>query len=493
MSAFDPIQFPEITLRIDGEQVAPDGIVRAAVKRALSCPARANIILESQDFSPGLGTSLRLERTGRAGPPLFEGALTAVQVSRSDPGRRIVALRAEDALSSLRNRNTPGVHQACTTRALANALVGPLGLSVEAVDAPDPEAPLRIAARGSDYEFLTEESRRVGLYFHVVDGALRLQSLDTAPGEPRALDLSAAIAFRIAGDTAEAGEVLQATSWTPERITRSNAMAFGLEVSDVFGLSRAPGGSEGNLLGLAEASDDLIMARAAAEMARRDAGRVTLEATFDGAEAFELGGAVTVQGSDYAPAVPLIVTEIEERIDAASGHVVTISTRPPPQPPARPDRMTWGIVSDNADPDQLGRVKCTLPAFGDAETGWLQMLRPMAGDDGGLAATPSVDDHVLLLCSEGRPELSVVLGCLPGERRLHLDPGNNERIGLRTERGQAVALDDDAGSVEIETRSGTRLRMDPGGATLSADGDLTLEAPGGRITIRASRIDFEQE
>jgi phage baseplate assembly protein gpV len=268
-------------------------------------------------------------------------------------------------------------------------------------------------------------------------------------------------------------------------------MAFSADEADVFGRAAAGTDTELPLFNRAAAGSDVASAEASALMARRDAARVTLRAVFDGACVFGLGDCLRIDDLPYAPATSFVVTRLEERIDAVGGHVVEIATAPPPEPVREPWAETvWGRVSANQDPDGAGRIRCTLPTLGDVETGWLPLLRPLAGQDWGFAFVPAVGDDLLLLCPGGRAEHGVALGAVGGLRPLHLDAGEAARIGLRSAGGQALTLDDPAAAIRLETADGTRLEIDPSGARLHAAGDLTLEAPGGNVTIRGRRIDF---
>ena len=71
------------------------------------------------------------------------------------------------------------------------------------------------------------------------------------------------------------------------------------------------------------------------------------------------------------------------------------------------------IVTNNQDPDGLGRVRLRFPWLDDgAESFWARVASPMAGNARGLYFLPEVDDEVLVAFQHGRPEAPVVLGGL---------------------------------------------------------------------------------
>ena len=75
--------------------------------------------------------------------------------------------------------------------------------------------------------------------------------------------------------------------------------------------------------------------------------------------------------------------------------------------------VTIGIVTNNHDPEGLGRVKLKLPWLSeDIETHWARVATPMAGNGRGLYVLPDVDDEVLVAFEHGMVEFPYVLGSL---------------------------------------------------------------------------------
>ena len=72
-----------------------------------------------------------------------------------------------------------------------------------------------------------------------------------------------------------------------------------------------------------------------------------------------------------------------------------------------------GIVSDNADPDEQGRVKVKFPWLADdAVSFWARLSAPGAGKTAGVTWVPSVNDEVLCAFEHGDMDHPVVLGGL---------------------------------------------------------------------------------
>ena len=63
---------------------------------------------------------------------------------------------------------------------------------------------------------------------------------------------------------------------------------------------------------------------------------------------------------------------------------------------------------------------------------------------------------------------------------------------LRAPGGQALILEADRPAAGLQTSRGDRLSLGPEGSHLRSVGDLVVEAPGRRITLRAASIEFER-
>jgi phage baseplate assembly protein gpV len=153
------------------------------------------------------------------------------------------------------------------------------------------------------------------------------------------------------------------------------------------------------------------------------------------------------------------------------------------------------VVTSADDPDGLGRVKVTLPGYGDVESDWREVLVPGAGAGKGMVALPDVDDKVLVLLPNGDPAAAIVLGGLYGADRpidAGIDGGAVKRWSVLTPGGQRVILDDTLGRVVVANRDGSSVVLAPDKVTVHAACDLVIQAPGKTMTLRANKIDLLQ-
>ncbi len=70
-----------------------------------------------------------------------------------------------------------------------------------------------------------------------------------------------------------------------------------------------------------------------------------------------------------------------------------------------------GVVTDNVDPDELGRIQVKFPTLHEEPLSfWLRQSSPNGGQERGLYALPEVDDEVLVVFMQGSQDVGVIIG-----------------------------------------------------------------------------------
>jgi uncharacterized protein involved in type VI secretion and phage assembly len=154
--------------------------------------------------------------------------------------------------------------------------------------------------------------------------------------------------------------------------------------------------------------------------------------------------------------------------------------------------VSVAVVTDNQDPDRLGRVRVRFRA-GRRREAWARVAAPMAGKERGICFLPEIEDEVLVAFENGDPAQPYVIGALWSRR----DPppetnadGRNDRRLIRSRKGHQLTFDDgEAGAVDLRLNDGRRIRLDDRAVTID-DGKgnaISIESDSGTLRIRSTR------
>ena len=110
--------------------------------------------------------------------------------------------------------------------------------------------------------------------------------------------------------------------------------------------------------------------------------------------------------------------------------------------------LTIGIVTNNKDPDGIGRVRVKFPALSDSEESWwARVASPGGGSNAGLMFMPQIDDEVLVGFEHGDLRRPFVLGGLwgtkakpPSAAETFLAQNKVIEWGLKTAAGATLAF-----------------------------------------------------
>ena len=161
---------------------------------------------------------------------------------------------------------------------------------------------------------------------------------------------------------------------------------------------------------------------------------------------------------------------------------------------------TYGIITDNADPDGLGRVKVALYSLGkDITTDWIPIITPALE----MFWLPEIEDQVAVAFMGDNPDLPFVLGPiwsisqmppLTGENSVserNKDGKNNLRF-MRSRSGNRLIFDDSKDNEKIQMISSgdtSRIELSSKGTNLllKTTGEFGMLAKG-KVRINGQEV-----
>jgi phage protein D len=154
-----------------------------------------------------------------------------------------------------------------------------------------------------------------------------------------------------------------------------------------------------------------------------------------------------------------------------------------------------GVVTNNRDDKNMGRVKVKFPTLDDQESYWARMTTLGGGNNRGFDCLPEIDDEVLVAFEHGDINRPYIIGSVwngkdkPPEKVDNSVTGNGKgKVRLRTFKtrvGHQLQFVEEDGKdrkqkgVYLETEDGFKIKMN------DTRKEILLETPGG-LTIRMS-------
>lgn len=146
--------------------------------------------------------------------------------------------------------------------------------------------------------------------------------------------------------------------------------------------------------------------------------------------------------------------------------------------------MQLAQVTDNADPDNRGRVKIRLQSA--PMEMWASVVAPSAGDGYGASFIPRQEEIVVVaFIDQDTPLVLGSIWCGNGSRPQDADPQEQHYV-VRTPQETVLEFDDNDPKVELRTRSGYHITI-----TESGGGEVKIERGSQSVTMTAADITVE--
>ena len=227
----------------------------------------------------------------------------------------------------------------------------------------------------------------------------------------------------------------------------------------------------------------------------------------------QIGGAVSVEGKnvfnnekenfgDYT------VISVTHHCDGQGNYTnefvaVPSTLKMPPVTIAEEPRCETqsAVVTDNHDPNGLGRIKVKFHWMGSNEKSpWLRVTSPHGGDGKGMFFIPEIDEEVIVGFEGDSPAKPYIIGTVfHGKAKTTFSNSANDVKAIQTRSGNKIIMNDQEGSVFVEDKDANSVKMDGDGninvlsnksivltcgdSKIEMKKDGTIEITGKKITV----------
>jgi phage protein D len=477
--------------------------------------------LEHVDSGPlEVGATVEISLAAAGGTTLdkvVSGQITSVEPEFGRAGA-VLAARGYDVSHSLNRTRTTETYQNMSSADIASKVADRAGLDAGDIQSSSDVHDFVQQNNETDWEFLWRLARRIDFEVSVTDGALNFRPVGGADGDPVPLRWGEDLwTFRPRVTGVQQVDSVTVRAWDPssKQVIESNQA---LDAPDAqIGLARDDVGSAlgGGTYVLADRpvlSSDEADGLATSMASRLSNAYLEAEGTCRGNPDLKAGAQVQVDGvgSRYGGTYTLTATSHSYRPGHGYETWFAITGRSPRSltellNPAPLERwgasMVVGIVTQNDDPDGMGRVRVRYPALGDDIEGWwARIASPAAGSERGLLMMPVAGDEVLVAFEHGDVRRPYVLGALwngsdqPGDDLVQTDGSFELRSDHKVEVNakEAINLTTDADltittSGKITDKAQDDLSVEGQNVNVKANSSLTIEATGD-LTIKGASI-----
>jgi phage protein D len=529
--------FAGAQVKIGGQPISETGkVVEVRVQDSLILPdafvirfSDAGLELVDQGYFE-VGNEIEIELAGLTQNTLtsvFKGEITSLEPTFGRE-RAEVVVRGYDFSHRLHRTRRTRTYQNVTASDVAKKVASEAGLSVGEIDDSGPDPPYKFVQQNNetDWEFLWRLARLHDFEVLVVEKSLDFRKAGKTASTWQLAWGEELLDFNPRVSAIQQVKEVVVRSWDPQKKEVIEASATVEQPRSEIGIDRATVSEAGGGGTLVIADVPLQTpgeAEALAKSLASQVGRSYLEADgiCRGNEKIRAGTQLEISGVGQRFSGTYVCSSTTHVYRGAKGYEThfTVSGR---SPRTLIDLMTpagersWGgsvvigTVTQNEDPDGLGRVRVKYPALGDDTEGWwARIATPSAGKDRGLLMMPVVGDEVLLAFEHGDVQRPYVIGALwngkdtPGELVQKdgsfwlksdklVNVGAKENVVVKTDKDYTLetkgkAIHKSTGDISIEGSARITIKA---GTSLTIEGgsDVTVKAAGASVALRGGAV-----
>lgn len=510
-----------VVLTVDGRPLAPELYPRVTlvrVEESVHLPDFFAIHFDDphfEIFDKGtftLGTRVEIAFRAEGDPVVVTaGEITAVAVEPGGAGRHELVLTGFDLTHRLAREPKSRSFQRVTDADIASRIAGEYGLDAE-VDGTGAAHEYVLQAGETDFAFLRRRAARIGFDVWVSERKFFFKRSPRSSAAPPKLRYGQNLSrFSVRFSAAERSDEVQIRGW--DHLGKEAIQGRGTETDpgtdapaaqEMTDAARRAFGRVKRNAGQFPVTDQAEAdALAAALLLRASGEEAVLRGEASGDPLIGAGAKVHIEGIGSRMTGDWRVTSVEHTYGAGRPYVTRFVCGGK-EPGGLADLtgrsagpgwngLVVGIVTNNDDPEKLGRVRVKFPTLSaDDESAWARLATPGGGKQRGLQWLPEVDDEVLVgfeLNDHTRP---VVLGGLwnrtDGAPKPDAAAGGKieQRLLVSRKDSRLVFGDEDTPTVTLSL-GGTAclVKLDKSESQLTGDQKLVLSAT--NIEIKATQ------
>jgi phage protein D len=454
---------------------------------------------------------------------VFKGMITSLEPEFAQG--TTLGFRAYDGSHLLHQTKRAATYQNMTAADIARKVGQRAGVDEGTIDSAGPAHDFVQQNNETDWEFLWRLAQRIDFEVLVLDHKLYFRKAGSPAGTQ---DITLKwgdnlISFKPRVTGVQQVDQVTVRARNPARSQPFEATASVSQPVSTIGIKRsdAAGALKGGTMVVADRpvlSQDEADQLAKSYAAHLGAGYLEAEGVAKGNPNIKAGSKVKIDGVGSSFGGTYVVSSCTHLFQGTHGYrtVFTTSGR---SARSLVDLMTpkgkrgWGnsvvvgIVTNNNDPEKLGRVRVKYPALGDDTEGWwARVTGPNAGDSRGLMMMPQVGDEVVIGFEHDDVHRPYVLGSLwngqakPGDDLAVLDGSfslqSDQKVQIHAKDAITIKSDKDftletTGKVDQKpqgdmTVDGSQSVTIKGGTSISIEGTTNLELKCGTAKISLS-------
>jgi len=495
--------------------------------------------LETSPFKIGVTVAVELTAAGQASSK-FEGECVSIG-ARYHSGKFQATVRALDVSHRLNRGRMTKTYEAMTADQIFKKIIGEHGLTVGTVERTTVTFPSLSVVNETPFAFLRRLAAEHGLEAVAAENKMHLRKPEST-AEPITLSPGGSM-LSLDYEISALDQVkdIKVTGWDPKQkkevVGNASVATKSAKITLTPASISTKMGTTGKLVIGGRPVETQAHAAAIAKATAEQAGSafIDVRGTVSGHTGLRAGAKIKLDGVGKDARGEYILSNTCHHWNQLSGYTTEFTVS------GQQDRSLGGlvqgaaggtpgrsisgvvtaIVTDNKDPDGVGRVKVAFPWL-DAEhvSGWSRVAFPGGGKERGITFLPEVNDEVLVAFHHGDPDKPMVLGGLFNGKDKYPDKKSDavtergavfERglftnkhkltfsdkagaeaitLGLRDKsymitidkKGTVISIGSD-GKVDVKAKSGVKITAD--------SGNIELIAKGGDVKIGGMNVTVE--